>query len=248
MKTSTTKKIIWGVLTPLIWLLLWQIISLAVNSEVLVPAPLTVFKRLAFLIKTSAFWLAVGKSVLRIFSGLVLGVVLGIIFACLCRIFAANRLLSPVKTVIKATPVVSFIMLAWVWLKRDSIPVFISMLIVIPVVWQNTETGISGVDKKLKEFARAYGLTGFKAVKHIYIPSVKPYFTSALCTSAGLVWKAGVAAEVLCQPKNSIGANLYNAKNILETADVFAWTAVVIIISVILEKAIGYAVKNDKSK
>ena len=228
MKTFTTKKIIWGVLTPLIWLLIWQIISLKVNSEVLVPAPLTVLNRLAFLAKTSAFWLAVGRSVLRIFLGLAFGVVLGVVFACLCRIFAANRLLSPVK--------------------RDSIPVFISMLIVIPVVWQNAETGISGVDKKLKEFARAYGLTGFKTVKHIYIPSVKPYFTSALCTSAGLVWKAGVAAEVLCQPKNSIGANLYNAKNILETADVFAWTAVVIIISVILEKAIGYAVKNDKSK
>lgn len=221
---------------------------MAAGSEVFVPAPLTVFGRLMFLMKTSAFWLAVGQSVFRIFLGFVLGVLLGVVFSCLCRFYAANSLLSPLKTVIKATPVASFIMLAWIWLKRENIPVFISMLIVIPVVWQNVETGISGVSRNLKEFARAYGITGFRAVKHIYIPSVKPYFTSALCTSAGLVWKAGVAAEVLCQPKNSIGGNLYNAKNILETADVFAWTAVVIIISIILEKAIGFAVKNDKSK
>lgn len=65
-----------------------------------------------------------------------------------------------------------------------------------------------------------------------------PYFTSALFTCSGLVWKAGIAAEVLCQPQTSIGTQLFNAKSTLETVDLFAWTTVIIIISLLLEKAV----------
>jgi len=57
-------------------------------------------------------------------------------------------------------------------------------------------------------------------------------------TSFGLAWKAGIAAEVLCTPKASIGKQLYDAKMYLESSDMLAWTAVVIIISIILEKGV----------
>jgi NitT/TauT family transport system permease protein len=52
----------------------------------------------------------------------------------------------------------------------------------------------------------------------------------------GLAWKSGVAAEVLCQPKLAIGSELYYSKIYLETPELFAWTALVIILSFILEK------------
>ncbi len=236
--TEKNKKIIRGVCTPLFWLALWQAVAFFCHSEVIVPYPFTVAKRLFFLALTQKFWVAVSLSIVRIFFGYVLGSVFGVLFALVCRKSVTKSLFSPMKTVIKATPVASFIMLAWVWFKRDTIPVFVSALMVMPVVWGNTETGLNSISREIKEFAKAYSVKGLGKIKHIVIPSVMPYFASAMCTCAGLVWKAGVAAEVLCQPKNSIGANLYNAKNIMETADVFAWTVTVIIISLLLEKII----------
>lgn len=215
-----------------------------VNREILVCAPKDVLIRIISLAGTGRFWQSVGTSVARIFSGLLIGVFLGSVLSLssLCNVFADA--LSPLRTVIKVTPVASFIMLAWVWLKRDSIPTFISALMVIPVVWGNLATGIKSVDKKYLELACVYGLKKSKTLKNIYLPSLMPYLSSSVCTSAGLVWKAGIASEVLCQPKNSIGAQLFNAKNLLETVDIFAWTAIVIIISVIIEAFIKYALRR----
>ena len=45
-----------------------------------------------------------------------------------------------------------------------------------------------------------------------------------------------MAAEVIGIPKNSIGEHLYNAKVYLDTPDLFAWTLVIIIISLVFEK------------
>ena len=45
-----------------------------------------------------------------------------------------------------------------------------------------------------------------------------------------------IAAEIIGIPKGSIGENLYNAKIYLETPDLFAWTFVIIAVSVLFEK------------
>jgi NitT/TauT family transport system permease protein len=63
-----------------------------------------------------------------------------------------------------------------------------------------------------------------------------PYFRSACVTALGMAWKSGVAAEVLCQPRKAIGTQLYYAKIYLETENLFAWTAVVVLLSILMEK------------
>ena len=248
MKNSIIKTIGRAVGTLLFWLLLWQIAALIVRSEVLLPAPLTAAKRLLVLGKTGAFWLAVIWSLLRILLGFLLGVVAGCLLAAVCRLRLPETLLAPIRVIIKATPVASFIMLAWVWLNRDAIPVFIAALLVAPIVWGNVTEGIKSTDHALWEMTEVYGIRGGKRFRYLYLPSVLPYFTSAVYTCAGLVWKAGIAAEVLCLPKKAIGTYLYQAKLVLDTPDVFAWTAVVILISVALEKMIRVLLKNTEAR
>ncbi len=248
MKISTIKKIITPIIIALIWLLIWQVIYMFVNDPLFVSAPVDVFKRIFELAKTSVFWKDVYLSVYRILLGFVFGVFIGLLMAFVSSLNFAEKLFSPLKVIIRATPIASFIMLAWIWLQRDMIPVFVSSLMVIPVVWGNVSTGIKNIDKDFKELAKVYKIKKTTQLKSIYLPGVLPYFTTALCTCAGLVWKAGVAAEVLCQPKNSIGTNLFYAKSILETVDVFAWTTVVIIISLALEILIKFILKKLEKK
>ena len=87
----------------------------------------------------------------------------------------------------------------------------------------------------------------FEKLRYLWIPSALPTFITSEKTSIGLAWKAGVAAEVLCTPKMSIGKQLYESKLYMETVDVFTWTIAVIVISVVIEKALMWSVKKLSS-
>lgn len=234
------KKLIKSILTAIavaaFWILIWYFAALQVGKELLLPSPLSVLKRLAEIMESKEFYITTAYSLIRVMSGIVLASFIGVLLSImthLSRIAAA--LVRPVITVIKATPVASFIILALVWLERGNLPAFISLLMVLPVIWTNLTTGLSQIDTKLLELAKVYKIGFFQKIKGIYIPSVMPYFSSALKTSLGLAWKAGIAAEVLAVPARSIGKELFNSKTYFETADLFAWTVVVIILSLIIE-------------
>ena len=238
------RKLIFTLLPPAFWLGAWQLCAFLVDrhvqgrgNELLLPYPATVLAALVRLAGTSAFWGTVAATLGRILAGMVLGTALGGLLAALTFLSPwADRLLSPAIRVIRSTPVVSFILLILLWTGRDRVPVVISALMVLPVVWGNLSRGLRETDPQLLELARAYRFSPFKTVKLIYLPSLRPYFLSAVTTAMGLAWKSGVAAEVLCLPRPSIGTQIYNAKLYLEVPDLFAWTAVVVVLSLLLEK------------
>ncbi len=213
---------------------------MAVRQEILIVSPLMVLERLRVLAVQKDFWLDIAASFVRIFCGYICGVTIGCLTAFLtCSVKFFDELLAPALSVIKSTPVASFIILALVWIKKDYIPIFIVFLIVMPIVWSNVCAGIRSVDRSLLEMASVFRFGKAKKAKLIIAPSVMPFFTSGATTALGLAWKSGVAAEVLAMPVNSIGYNLYRSKITIETADLFAWTVVVIILSAVLEKIIS---------
>lgn len=233
------KKILTGLAAAVFWLAVWQGIAMLVARELLVPAPLAVFKTLLRLLGSLDFWQAAGLSLLRVVSGFLAALAVGCAAALLTARFSVARvLLSPLLKIIRAAPVASFIILALVWIQTDRLPGFISFLMVVPVVWGNVEKGIRTTDRNLLEMARVFRLGRRKTLLGIWIPSVMPYFLAACTTGLGFAWKSGIAAEVLCRPDLSIGDRLQSAKSHLETPEVFAWTAVVVALSILLEKGL----------
>ena len=236
-----TKNILFGFVRGLaaavFWIAVWCIVSYRTDSELLFPSPVSVVRALFELAVTADFWKTAAYSLLRVALGIIISLILGSLLAMLTeKIKAADALLSPMLGVIKATPVASFIILALLWLDRNTLPLFITSLIVIPIVWSNVSGGIRSVDKSLVEVTRVYGFSPLKRLRRLYLPSVTPYFLAACRSSLGLAWKAGISAEVLSTPKHAIGTELYFSKTYLETPSLFAWTVVVIILSVIIEK------------
>lgn len=239
IKTTRPIKALRAAVAVVVWLGVWQIVGMCIDREVLFASPLSVFTRLFDLVGTWDFWHKTLLSLLGITKGYLLGVGVGILLAVLTASNAwIYAIFKPMLTVIKSTPVVSFIILALVWLQKENVPVFISFLMVLPIVWANLTTGILETDAKLLEMARVYNFTRFEKLRYVYFPSALPSLLTALTTAIGFAWKAGVAAEVISTPQNSIGAQLYNAKVYLETADLFAWTLVVIALSMLLERLI----------
>ena len=219
------------------WLLVWALAAAAVGQELLLPSPVQAARELISLARTPDFWLTIGRSVLRVLTGILSAVCLGVGLAFLTHKSAVmNTLFSPVMTLVKSTPVASFIILALVWLGRSVVPVFISALMVLPVVWANVSAGLKGIDPQLLELARVYRLPRGRVLRRITWPSVLPHLRAALRSALGLGWKAGIAAEVLTVPPYSIGKRIYEAKLYLETTELFAWTAAVILVSLLIEK------------
>ena len=103
------------------------------------------------------------------------------------------------------------------------------------MVWGSLSAGLDNLDEKLLELGRAYRFSRWKMLRLIYLPLVRPHLAAGLLTAFGLAWKSGVAAEVLCPPARAIGSRIQQAKLGLETADLFAWTLAIIVLSLALE-------------
>lgn len=219
------------------WLGVWAVLAVLADRPLLLPTPWAVAARLVRLAGTADFWHVTAVSLIRILLGAALGVLAGVATAVATgRSRFLETVLSPLLSVIRATPVASFILLVLVWVGRDILPCLIVFLMVLPVVWGNVSTGLAATDKQLLEMARVYRLGRWQVAKRVYGPSVAPYLLSACHTSLGLAWKSGVAAEVLTMPAFSIGRRLYESKLYMEMTDLFAWTAMVVTCSILLEK------------
>ena len=223
--------------TVVFWILVWQAAAMLVGKSLLLASPVEVAHRLIELIPENTFLSSVLFSTGKIMLGFFSGTVIGVVFAVLSGKFVFfEKLFSPLITAVKAVPVASFTILALIWISSADLSVLITLLIAVPVVYSNVFEGIRATDPKLKVMADIFHISPFKRFVGVYLSQIMPYFRSAVRLAVGLCWKSGVAAEVIGTPKGSIGEKLYNSKIYLETADLFAWTFVIIILSLITER------------
>ena len=224
-----------------LWLLVWQGASTALaavypHGALLLASPVSVLARLCVLTATVSFWQTVGISSARILGGFLLACVLAIVSAALAaRYRRVEELLAPLVAVVKAVPVASFIILALVWLSSRQLSLFIAALMVFPPVYRNVLEGVRGTSRELLEMAEVFRVPLSRRLRGIYLPQVMPYLRAAVSTALGLAWKAGTAAEVIGLCTGTIGERLYTAKVYFQTADLFAWTAVIVLLSVLFE-------------
>lgn len=243
------KKVAAAIGVAVFWLVLWYIAALAVGNALILPNPAETLLRLFELAATSDFWIFTALSLLRIFAGILFAVPASLLFAALCsRSRIADSLFAPAVTLMKSTPVVSFILIAVFIIDRAAIPSMITFMMVFPVLYENLREGIAGTSKELLQMAKVFRLSPLLKLKRIYFPAIKPFFFSALCTSIGLAVKAGIAAEVVAYIPDSIGKKLSDAKSYMEPADLLAWTAVIILLSLAIEKATRFVLTKTQRR
>ncbi len=229
-----------GILRPwavLVWLLIWQLGAMAMDQQILLVSPIAVLIRLGTLAVEPSFWKAVGFSLLRITGGFFLGAAVGTVLAALsARLRRVEELLAPLLLAIKSIPVASFIILSLILFSSRNLSVLISFLMVLPVLYAGVLGGIRAMDKQMLEMAQVFQIPTPRRVRYVYLPQVLPYFRAACASALGLCWKSGIAAEVIGMPTGSIGERLQQAKIYLDTPDLFAWTLVIVLVSLAFER------------
>lgn len=223
----------------------WQLASVLVGSKLLLVSPLEVLSRLAALAVEEDFLTIVGFTFSRIAIGFFAGLLIGVLLALLAgRFKIIETLLWPYMITVKSVPVASFVVIALIWFNASELSSLISFLMVLPIIYTNLLDGIKSVDKKMLEMAEVFKMPFVRRLRFIWLPSIKPFLVSGCRVSLGLAWKSGVAAELIGYPEGSVGEALYYSKLFLNTADLFAWTVVIVLLSVTFEKLFVFLLKR----
>lgn len=223
----------------LLWLALWQLAAVWTDNQILLVGPAKVLYALAQNVASPDFFKIICYSLIRIGLGFFLALFLGLLLGAVgYRLPVMAEILEPAVQALKSVPVASFVVLLLIWFGSGKLSFFISLLIVFPNVYVNTIAGLKSTDTKLLEMAKVFGMGRRNRFFYIYRPALMPYLNSCLKVSLGMGWKSGVAAEVIGLPDYSLGERLYMSKIYLDTADVFAWTITVILVSYVFEKAV----------
>ncbi len=218
-------------------LCLWQLAAMTIDSKILLVSPVEVAVRLTTIWQTEGFWTSIWFSFYHIAGGFFLALFLGIVLAALAgRFRRIETLLWPFLVTIKTVPVASFVVICLIWLSAEKLSVFISFLIVLPVVYGNVLEGIKSEDKLMLEVGTVFRMPLLRRLLYIHLPQLKPFIMSACATALGMAWKAGVAAEIIGTPDGSIGKQLFYSKIYLDTDDLLCWTVIIVIVSVLFEK------------
>lgn len=239
-----------SVLSSFVIIGLWYFAALRLNAQIILPLPSEVLNSFVEIISGEKFSADIIATVMRALKSfaviLVSGSVLGIISGCSGPFRA---LLKPVVAVFKATPVMSVILLAFIWFNTGTVPVFSAFLMAFPVMYVQTVRGIKQLDKNLNQMCRIYQIKGFRKLHYFVIPSLIPSLVTGAKQSLSMIWKVVIAAEVLTLPENGVGRSLQLAQIQLQTSYVFAWTIVAILLTalgdILFDLIIRRSLKNE---
>lgn len=234
-----------GLISIIVMLALWEVVALRINSEQIMPGPWATLLATLRLFAEKDFLWVVGNTLFRGLIGFVIALILGIglgIWAGINEKFEA--FLKPWIVVMRSIPVVAFILLALIWFKSGSVPVFIGILTMFPMICTNVIEGIRNVDGKLVEMAKFYQISEKRIIKEVYVPAIAPFVVSGISSAFGIGWRAIVIGEVLSQPEFGIGSRMHAAQSFLNVDVLIAWTLIAILISFLFEKIIRWGEKN----
>lgn len=226
-----------GIVIWFMWLVIWQILSLMVNNDVLLASPVETLRALKGLILEEDFGIVLLASSLKLSLGFVLGLLIGGVLGCLgAQKRWIDEALRPILTFMKSVPVAAFVVLLLVWWGSKWLSVAIVFVVVFPHIYMSFYDGLAQTDVQMVEVAKVFEIDTFNKIFYLYRTALKPFMGNALKLTLGLSWKSGVAAEVIGTPDYSIGEALYMAKTHLNTSEVFAWIVVILILSALFEK------------
>ena len=215
-----------------LWLAAWQAAAWALDSPILLAGPVEVAGALARLVPTAGFWARVGFSLARIAAGCLGGYAVALALAAASSASPVIRtLVRPPLVAVKSTPVVCVVVLLLIWVGSANVSVAAVCLMVVPSVYFPVLEGLGERDRALGEMLSLHGVRGARRLLAYTWPQVLPFLTAASETVVGMSWKAGVAAELIGSPMGSVGERIYQAKLLLETDELFAWTLVVVVLA-----------------
>ncbi len=226
------------------WLAAWMLVAALVAQPLILPGPGAVVVALLRLVCDGGTWAILAGSGARILGGLALAAVCGGVLAGVSsRSRAFARLVAPALTFVKATPVACVVVLLLIWLGSARVSIAAVFLMALPGVYFSLVEGLVQVNKPLEQMFRLHGVRGWRLFCAHTWREVLPFVLSCARAVIGMSWKAGVAAELIGMAVGTVGERIYQAKLLIETADLLAWTVLVVAASWACERVLVWLLR-----
>ena len=227
-------------------LLLWQLIASYMDQPELIPSVPDLLKTLIRLFGTGSFYQNIFATILRGISGILVSLVIALLSAFLFARYALlYELFRPLLTVMRSVPVISFILLALIFLNPESIPLMIAFLTMFPLLTENLTKGIINLRPGLSLMADQFKINRRNKLMQVIYPQLKPFLFSGLASAVGFGWRAIIMGEVLSQCTFGIGGEMKRAQNFIAVPELVAWTIVAVLISFLFDKGISKLASVD---
>lgn len=246
--TERMKAVAAGGAVAAFWLAVWVFAAALVAQPLILPGPGAVVVALLRLVCNANTWAILVGSGARILGGLALAAICGGVLAGVSvrsRTFA--RLVAPALSFVKATPVACVVVLLLIWLGSARVSIAAVFLMALPGVYFSLVEGLAQVDKPLEQMFRLHGVRGWRLFFAHTWREVLPFVLSCARAVIGMSWKAGVAAELIGMAAGTVGERIYQAKLLIETADLLAWTVLVVAASWACERVLVWLLRASGS-
>lgn len=239
LRKNNGKELLYSISSIVALLLLWKLASLIVNNEILIPSPENVLNEVFRISKSSSFLYSIVNTLKRAIIGFLIALTAGTSFGMLGGFYKPlYYLFRPLVLINKAVPTMAIILLALIWLESEKAPILVGFVVIFPVIYESVVQGIRNVDVKLVEMMNIYGIKKLDRLKDLYLPSIRSYLYGGISAAMGLNLKIIIAAEVLSQPRISMGTSFQIERANLNTAGVFAWSVITILLAGLLEQSL----------
>ncbi len=237
-----------GVLLALL-ALAWEFGARQVDNELVFPT---------FSATVGAFWTAVRSGVLPqrtayslrvLLQGYAAGLALAAVLTALATVTRVGAdLLELLTSMLNPLPSIALLPLAMLWFGLGNASLI--FVLVHAVLWSvalNTYAGFRGVSQTLRMVGRNYGLSGARYVTKILVPAALPGILTGLKIGWAFAWRTLIAAELVfgvSSGSGGLGWFIFENKNQLETASVFAGLLTVILIGLGVENLVFRTVER----
>ncbi len=151
--------------------------------------------------------------------------------------------MAPALSFVKATPVACVVVLLLIWLGSARVSIAAVFLMALPGVYFSLVEGLTQADKPLEQMFRLHGVRGWRLFCAHTWREALPFVLSCARAVIGMSWKAGVAAELIGMATGTVGERIYQAKLLIETADLLAWTVLVVAASRACERVLVWLLR-----
>lgn len=220
----------------LIFILIWEIGYVTLNDEIYLPSIVSVLNSLEEIIVKKDFGIVIYSSFIRTILSYILGVTLATILGMISissNIF--KSLFEPFNIIIRTIPNLVLILLVLIWFNKEYAPFILGLTITFPIIYEGVQNSILNIDIKIIDMIKIYDVNYKDKIKKIYIPTIKSYLSKIFISTFSLTFKIVIAGEVFAQPRFGIGSEIQIYKVNFNTAGIFAWIIIIIMISLLFE-------------
>ena len=228
------------------WIGAWQVASLLVGSDLVLAGPWQTCVHLASILCSPQTISIVWFSLSRIAAGFLLAFSLGVALGLAAHRWDAVRtLVGPFVAACRSVPVACVVVLLLMWVGSAAVSGIAVFLMAFPALYLAVLEGLDQSGDSVQEMLETFCVSRPRRFcAHVW-QRVLPYAVAASKNACGMAWKAGVAAELIGTPRGSMGERVYQAKILFETADLFAWTVLIVVCSFLCERLFVWLLKQS---